>query len=95
MGPQDSRTWRLRRRGRKRFVDSAVAMVEKYSLDGIDVDWEYPGYTHAMNTTVRPEDKETYTLLLKELRLRFNREQKRAGPAACVLVSDGRDADMA
>jgi len=65
--------------GRKRFVDSAVAMVEKYSLDGIDVDWEYPGYTHATNTTVRPKDKETYTLLLKELRLHFNREQKRLG----------------
>jgi chitinase len=43
------------------------------------VDWEYPGYTHATNTTVRPEDKQTYTLLLKELRLRFNREQKRLG----------------
>ncbi len=63
--------------GRRKFVDSAVAMVDKYSLDGVDVDWEYPGYTHATNTTVRPEDKQTYTLLLKELRLRFDREQKR------------------
>jgi chitinase len=65
--------------GRKRFLDSAVEMVEKYQLDGVDVDWEYPGYTHAINTTVRPQDKQTYTLLLKDLRLRFNREQKRLG----------------
>jgi chitinase len=65
--------------GRKRFIDSAVEMLEKYQLDGVDVDWEYPGYTHAINTTVRPQDKQTYTLLLKELRLRFNREQKRLG----------------
>ncbi len=64
--------------GRRKFIDSAVAMVEKYSLDGIDVDWEYPGYTHAV-TTVRPEDKQTYTLLLKELKQRLNREQKKLG----------------
>ncbi|HZY61304.1 MAG TPA: glycoside hydrolase family 18 protein [Edaphobacter sp.] len=63
--------------GRKRFIDSAVTLVEKYGLDGIDIDWEYPGYTHAQNTNVRPEDKQTYTLLLKELRQRLDKEQKK------------------
>jgi chitinase len=65
--------------GRHRFVDSAVAAVEKYGLDGVDIDWEYPGYSHVKTTTVRPEDRETYTLLLKELRQRFDAEQKRLG----------------
>lgn len=65
--------------GRTKFVDSAVAMIEKYNLDGIDVDWEYPGYTHVPNAKVRPEDKDTYTLLLKEMRLRFNAEGKKLG----------------
>lgn len=62
--------------GRRKFVDSAVAAVQQYNLDGIDVDWEYPGYTHA-TTTVRPEDKETYTLLLKDLRERFDVEGRK------------------
>ncbi|HZU27539.1 MAG TPA: glycoside hydrolase family 18 protein [Bryobacteraceae bacterium] len=65
--------------GRRRFVDSAVAAVEKYGLDGVDIDWEYPGYTHIPAVTVRPEDRDTYTLLLKELRQRFDREEKRLG----------------
>jgi chitinase len=65
--------------GRAKFIDSAVAAIEKYDLDGIDLDWEYPGYTHVPNATVRPEDKDTYTLLLKELRLRFNAEGKKLG----------------
>ena len=69
----------LTKEGRTVFVDSAAALVKKFDLDGIDIDWEYPGYTHH-NDRVRPvEDKLTYTLLLKELRLRFNQEQKKLG----------------
>ncbi len=65
--------------GRHRFAQSAVAAVQRYDLDGVDVDWEYPGYTHVKTTTVRPDDRQNYTLLLKELRQRFDREQKRLG----------------
>ena len=69
----------LTHESRATFIDSAVALVKKFDLDGIDIDWEYPGYTHH-NDRVRPvEDKLTYTLLLKELRLRFNKEQKKLG----------------
>ncbi|HEX6823879.1 MAG TPA: glycoside hydrolase family 18 protein [Candidatus Sulfotelmatobacter sp.] len=64
--------------GRRRFVESALAVIERYKLDGIDIDWEYPGYTHA-NTTVRPEDKQTYTRLLKELREHLDKEGARLG----------------
>jgi len=75
--------------GRRRFVDSAIAIVEKYSLDGIDVDWEYPGYTHVKTTTVRPEDRNTYTLLLRDLRRRFDHEQNRLGRSLVTSSATG------
>ena len=53
------------------FVDSVEAFITRYHLDGLDVDWEYPAMRGAGNT-FRPEDKQTYTLLLKELRRRFD-----------------------
>ena len=49
------------------FASSAVAIVSKYNLDGIDIDWEYPGMMGDSNV-YRPEDKQHYTLLFKDLR---------------------------
>jgi chitinase len=53
------------------FIESVAAFVTRYHLDGLDVDWEYPGMSGDGNT-FRPEDKQNYTLLLKELRGRFD-----------------------
>src|SRR5271170_2328926 len=66
----------LTKQSRSLFIESAVKFVDKYNLDGLDIDWEYPGMT-GNNNRFRPEDKQNYTLLLKELRHRFNREEKK------------------
>lgn len=52
---------------RKIFAESAVAIVDQYQLDGVDIDWEYPGM-HGDSNKFRPEDKQNYTALFKELR---------------------------
>src|SRR4030095_6760242 len=49
------------------FASSAVAFVSNYNLDGVDIDWEYPGMIGDSNV-YRPEDKEHYTVLFKKLR---------------------------
>lgn len=53
---------------RQIFVNSVVEFIKKYDLDGIDLDWEYPGLPGNGNT-YRPEDKENFTSLVKELRI--------------------------
>lgn len=52
---------------RKNFAQSAVDIVKQYKLDGIDIDWEYPGMLGDSNV-YRPEDKQNYTLMFKALR---------------------------
>lgn len=66
---------------RCRFATSAVALVKEHRLDGLDIDWEYPGQAGAGNR-YRREDRENFTLLLEELR----RELDRSGHADATLT---------
>ena len=59
--------------GRKRFVESVLDFVRRHDLDGLDVDWEYPGLPGNGNTH-RPEDKADFTALLAELRAGLDAE---------------------
>lgn len=52
---------------RQAFAASAVAMVKRFNLDGIDIDWEYPDM-RGDNHKYRKEDKHNYTLMFIELR---------------------------
>ena len=84
----------LTKESRQIFVESAVAFVAKYQLDGLDIDWEYPGLIGNGNV-FRPEDKQNYTALLKELRRAFNQEGKQLGRRLYTSVAAGADADFA
>ena len=56
---------------RQIFISSAVDMIEKYQLDGLDIDWEYPTSSEA-GIKARPEDKENFTALIEGLRTALN-----------------------
>jgi chitinase len=63
---------------RHEFARSAVALLREYTLDGIDLDWEYPGQGVA-GIKYRAEDKQNFTLLLKTLRAEFDAESDARG----------------
>ena len=75
-------------KARARFISSAVRFVERYHLDGLDIDWEYPNQVGNGNV-YRPEDKHNFTLLLAELRQRFDTEQKRLGHRLYTSIATG------
>ncbi len=56
---------------RKKFVESAVRFIREFDLDGLDIDWEYPGMEGIGNLYI-PEDKENFTSLMRELREAMN-----------------------
>jgi chitinase len=53
------------------FIQSAQEIVEKYGLDGIDLDWEYPVNGAWGLVASQPADRDNFTALLKELRAAF------------------------
>ncbi len=53
--------------GREAFAASCLREVEKYDLNGIDIDWEYP-CDNSANIDCDPSDKENFTHLLAALR---------------------------
>ena len=63
----------LTEESRKIFAESALDFIERYGLDGIDLDWEYPGSPGAGNV-FRAVDRENFTLMLEELRIQLDEQ---------------------
>jgi chitinase len=53
---------------RVKFARSAIILINKFDLDGIDLDWEYPGQRGNNNNVFRPVDKHNFTLIFMEFR---------------------------
>lgn len=52
---------------RKAFAKDCRRIIREYGLDGIDIDWEYPGSSRA-GITASKEDKDNFVLLMRDLR---------------------------
>jgi GH18 family chitinase len=50
---------------RQKFASECARLTAFYKLDGIDIDWEYPGFAEHKGT---PADKQNFTLLLRGVR---------------------------
>jgi chitinase len=83
----------LTKQSRKAFIDSAVDFIQRYQLDGLDIDWEYPAMT-GDNNKFRPADKKNYTALLKELRSRFDKEEGKLNRHLFTSVATGSSRDF-
>jgi chitinase len=68
----------LTENSRRKFARTNVEIVEKYGLDGVDIDWEYPGMRGEDNV-FRPEDKQNFTLMFKAIREELDRLSARTG----------------
>jgi chitinase len=78
---------------RQVFEDSVMEFLAQYNLDGLDIDWEYPGMPGAGHP-FRAEDKQNFTALLRELRGRFDAYVRRTGRRLYLTVAMGSSDDV-
>ena len=72
---------------REKFAASCVAFCKKYGFDGVDLDWEYPVGGGLENNKYRPEDKQNYTLLVKEIRRQFDLQEAVDGKQWLISIA--------
>jgi chitinase len=77
-------------KGRRTLADTAVEVLKTYGFDGIDLDWEYPGYSEA-GIKSSPDDKFTFTLLLKEVREALDRQGEKDRVHYLLTIAAGAD----
>lgn len=72
----------------QQFAQSAVDIVSAHQLDGVDIDWEYPGMIGDSNK-YRPQDRTGYTALFKALREKLDALGKQTGKKYLVTTAIG------
>ncbi|KQN97986.1 MULTISPECIES: glycoside hydrolase family 18 protein [Stenotrophomonas] len=77
---------------RARFIDSGVALLHRFDLDGLDIDWEYPTLGDA-DISHSPDDRRNFTLLLEALRARLDREGGKRPYLLTIAAAEGRFAE--
>lgn len=64
---------------RETFAQSCLDLILEQDLDGVDIDWEFPVSGGPSGMVHRPEDKQNYTLLLRAIRDKMDRQTALTG----------------
>jgi chitinase len=82
----------LTSQSRSLFIDSVMDFLKRYDLDGLDIDWEFPGM-EGSTRHFRSVDTQNFTLLLKELRQRFDHEAAKTHRKLYLTIAAGSSND--
>jgi len=61
---------------RQIFIEHCIGLINEFKFNGIDLDWEYPGYEPNGGT---PNDKENFSYLCQELRAALDELEMETG----------------
>ncbi|KIL68084.1 glycoside hydrolase family 18 protein [Amanita muscaria Koide BX008] len=79
---------------RQSFVQNIAAVYRDFNLDGIDIDWEYPGRAGAAGNHVNANDTENFLLFLRLLRASLPPTAKLSAAAVSSPFVDSRGHPM-
>jgi len=69
------------------FIQSAIHFLKHFKLDGLDIDWEYPGLDLVTGNPTGPDDRGHLVKLLEEMRFFFDIEGFLITGAFAILPS--------
>lgn len=72
---------------RETFAQSCVDFILEHGFDGVDIDWEYPVSGGLAGNTNRPQDKQNFTLLLKAIRDKLDKQEARDGKTYYLSIA--------
>jgi len=78
---------------RRRFTESAIEFVRRHDIDGVDIDWEYPGLRGNDNVH-RPEDRENFTAMMTDLRQALDAEGRARNRRYLLTFAAGASPDF-
>ena len=81
-------------RNRQIFASNILATYNQYGLDGIDIDWEYPGQPGNDGNVVSPSDTANYLAFLQVLRQTLPTTAKITAAAMTVPWADSQGKPM-
>lgn len=76
---------------RLEFARSVLRIIRKYDLDGVDIDWEYPGGGGMEGNYASPDDGKNFVLLLKTIREVFNQAEEKDHEDYMITVAAPAD----
>lgn len=76
--------------GRRIFAETSIQALKSLDINGIDLDWEYPCYSVA-GIGASAEDKENFTLLIKEIRSQLDKQGEKDGKYYLLTIAAGAD----
>lgn len=69
---------------RANFAHWCIKHIQQYGFDGIDIDWEFPGYIQHKGTD---QDRENFTILLQTVRDSLQTLEDKSGKSLLLTVS--------
>lgn len=75
---------------RQLFAQQCVALIQAFNFDGIDLDWEYPGFADHGGTAA---DEANFTLLLQEIRTAIDNYGQSVGKTMLLTIAVGAGPD--
>ncbi len=75
----------MHQESREIFYQSMIETIDRYDLDGVDLDWEFPGSDWGGDYSLK--DKENFTILIQGMREKLDEHSQKTGKRYLLTIA--------